>query len=196
MTVSIPSYGCGAADQPLLGHTIGEALDRAADAWGDRPALIDRGQGVRWTWRELRDKADAFAAGLIALGLRRNDRIGVWSLNRAEWALTQFAAARAGLILVTVNPAYRLSELEFALNKVGCAALVTATAFKTSDYIGMLGTLAPELAEATPGALSAARLARLRAVIQIGGPVVAGAIAFDDVFALGGKAERLSLIHI
>jgi fatty-acyl-CoA synthase len=182
------SYVSGVSDVPLLGHTIGHALDRAAAAWGDRTALISRAQGVRWTWRELRDRADAFAAGLLALGLRRGDRIGIWSLNRAEWALTQFAAARAGLVLVTINPAYRLSELEFALNKVGCAALVTATGFKNSDYIGMVKTLAPELATSVPGKLSAARLPHLRIVIQIGGPQVAGAVPFDEVAARGVEA--------
>jgi fatty-acyl-CoA synthase len=187
------SYVSGISEVPLLGHTIGQALDRAAAAWGDRPALVSPSQGIRWTWGELRDRADAFAAGLLALGLRRGDRIGIWSLNRAEWTLTQFAAARAGLILVTINPAYRLTELEFALNKVGCAALVTATAFKNSDYIGMVNDLAPELATATPGALAAARLPHLRTAIQIGGPRVAGAIAFDDVAALGGDAQRVAL---
>jgi len=188
------SYVSGVSDVPLLGHTIGHALDRAAAAWGDRTALISRAQGVRWTWRELRDRADAFAAGLFALGLRRGDRIGIWSLNRAEWALTQFAAARAGLVLVTINPAYRLSELEFALNKVGCAALVTTTGFKNSDYIGMVKTLAPELATSVPGKLSAARLPHLRVVIQIGGPPVAGAIPFDEVAARGVEAE-LSILR-
>jgi fatty-acyl-CoA synthase len=188
------SYVSGVSDVPLLGHTIGHALDRAAAAWGDRTALISRAQGVRWTWRELRDRADALAAGLLALGLRRGDRIGIWSLNRAEWALTQFAAARAGLVLVTINPAYRLSELEFVLNKVGCAALVTATGFKNSDYIGMVKTLAPELATSVPGKLSAARLPHLRIVIQIGGPQVAGAIPFDEVAARGVEAE-LSILR-
>jgi len=188
------SYVSGVSDVPLLGHTIGHALDRAAAAWGDRTALISRAQGARWTWRELRDRADAFAAGLLALGLRRGDRIGIWSLNRAEWALTQFAAARAGLVLVTINPAYRLSELEFALNKVGCAALVTATGFKNSDYIGMVKTLAPELATSVPGKLSAARLPHLRIVIQIGGPPVAGTIPFDEVAARGVEAE-LSILR-
>src|SRR5690348_6918229 len=98
MTDLAVSYVHGAVDEPLLGQTIGQALDRAAAAWADRPALIARAQGIRWTWSELRDRADAFATGLLALGLRRGDRIGIWSLNRAEWALTQFAAARAGLI--------------------------------------------------------------------------------------------------
>src|SRR6185369_177366 len=178
------SYVSGVSDVPLLGHTIGHALDRAAAAWGDRTALISRAQGVRWTWRELRDRADAFAAGLLALGLRRGDRIGIWSLNRAEWALTQFAAARAGLVLVTINPAYRLSELEYALNLVGCAAIVTATQFKTSDYVGMLNTLAPELKSATPGALKSTKLPHLRIVIQIGvkdGAAAPGMIPFESV---------------
>ena len=189
----VPSYVHGANGEPLLGLTIGQALDRAAVTWADQTALIARAQGIRWTWHELRDHADAFAAGLLALGLRRGDRIGIWSLNRAEWTLTQFAAARAGLILVTINPAYRLSELEFALNKVGCVALVTATAFKNSDYIGMVNALAPELAASIPGQLSSARLPQLRAVIQIGGPPAPGAIPFDDVAARGGEAERAEL---
>ncbi|MEE7505086.1 AMP-binding protein [Methylobacterium mesophilicum] len=155
--------------------------------------MVAPAQDARWTWRELRDRADAVAVGLLALGLRRGDRIGIWSLNRAEWVLTQFAAARAGLILVTINPAYRLTELEFALNAVGCAALVTATAFKDSDYLGMLNTLAPELAASEPGRLSAARLPHLRAVIQIGGPPAPGAIAFDAVAARGDAAGTAAL---
>lgn len=193
MTDQVLSYVHGAADAPLLGQTIGQALARAAADWADQPALIAPAQGIRWTWRELSDRADAFAAGLLALGLQPGDRIGIWSLNRAEWTLTQFAAARAGLILVTINPAYRLSELEFALNKVGCAALVTATAFKTSDYLGMIGSLAPELAASVPGRLAAARLPQLRSVIQIGGPPAPGTIAFEEVAALGGAGERARL---
>lgn len=193
-----PSYVSGMSDAPLLGETIGRALDRAAARWPDRPALIDRAQGaqgIRWSWRELADRADAFAAGLLAFGLQPGDRIGIWSLNRAEWALTQFAAAKAGLILVTVNPAYRLHELEYALNLVGCAALVTATAFKTSDYLGMLSTLAPELATAEPGRLKSAKLPTLRAVIQIGG-AAPGTIPFDSVAGLGGAAERDRLAQL
>jgi fatty-acyl-CoA synthase len=193
MTDFAASYVNGAATEPLLSRTIGQALERAAATWADRTALVSRAQGLRWTWAELRDRADAFAAGLLALGLGRGDRIGIWSLNRAEWAVTQFAAARAGLILVTINPAYRLSELEFALNKVGCTALVTATAFKSSDYAGMLYALAPELATSAPGQLAATRLPHLRTVIQIGGPLAAGMIPFDEVAARGGDAGRAEL---
>jgi fatty-acyl-CoA synthase len=122
-----PSYVCGTADAPLLGETIGQSLDLAVRRWGDREALVSRSHNVRWTWKEFAERVDALAAGFLALGLERGARIGVWSLNRPEWTLTQFAAAKAGIILVTINPAYRLSELEFALAKVGCAAIVTAT---------------------------------------------------------------------
>ena len=96
-----PSYVSGVSDQPLLGMTIGQALDRAAREWPGQQALVAPAQGIRWTWAELRERAEALAAGLLALGLRRGDRIGIWSLNRAEWALVQFAAARAGLVLRT-----------------------------------------------------------------------------------------------
>ncbi|HEV2160330.1 AMP-binding protein [Bradyrhizobium sp.] len=183
------SYVCGVSDAPLLGDTIGRSLDHAVRQWGSREALISPSHGVRWTWTEFAERVDALAAGFLALGLARGDRIGIWSLNRPEWTLTQFAAARAGLILVTINPAYRLSELEFALKKVGCAAIVTATAFKTSQYMEMLNTLLPELASARPGQLQAARLPALRMVIQIGGPAASGTIPFEDVARMG-KAEH------
>src|ERR1019366_571567 len=111
-----------------------------------------------------------------------------WSPNAAEWIVTQYATAKAGLILVNINPAYRLSEVEYALNKVGCRALVTATRFKTSDYIGMVNTLAPELAKARPGHLDAATLPTLRAVIQIGG-AAPGTIPFESVYGFDGPAQ-------
>src|SRR3954454_2871488 len=163
------SYAHGVSSTPLIGDTIGVHFDKSAERWPDRPALIVRQQNVRWTYRELKEQVDAFAAGLLALGLAPGDRIGIWSPNNAEWVITQFATAKAGLIMVNINPAYRISELEYALNKVGCKALVTATQFKTSDYIGMINTLAPELAISRPGRLHAARLPALHSVIQIGG---------------------------
>ena len=123
----------------------------------------------------------------------RGERIGIWSPNNAEWTITQFATAKAGLILVNINPAYRLTELEYALNKVGCTALVTATAFKTTDYIDMLNTLLPELAGSEPGQLRAAKLPQLRTVIQIGGPHCPGTIPFDDVARMGGARHREQL---
>jgi fatty-acyl-CoA synthase len=186
----IDSYVCGISDTPLLGDTIGRSLDHAVRRWGPREALVSPSHDVRWTWSEFAERVDALAAGFLALGLERGERIGIWSLNRPEWTLTQFAAAKAGLILVTINPAYRLSELEFALKKVGCAAIVTATAFKTSNYMDMLHTLLPELARAKPGQLQAARLPALRMVIQIGGPAASGTIPFEDVARMGGAGHR------
>src|SRR4029077_20573194 len=119
----------------------------------------------------------------------------IWSPNNAEWIVSQYATAKAGLILVNINPAYRLSEVEYALNKVGCRALITATKFKTSDYIGMINTLAPELARSRPGHLDAAKLPALRAVSQIGG-AAPGTIPFEAVATMGGAAERAALADL
>src|SRR6266404_8065013 len=145
------SYVHGVSSAPLIGDTIWAYFDKSAERWPDRPALIVRQQDVRWTYRELQERVDAFAAGLLALGLAPGDRIGIWSPNNAEWVVTQLGTAKAGLILVNINPAYRLAELEYALNKAGCAALITAARFKASDYLAMLAELAPELATASLG---------------------------------------------
>jgi fatty-acyl-CoA synthase len=193
LTEKADSYVSGVADAPLLGETIGRGLDLAARRWGDRDALVSPSHHVRWSWNELAERVDALAAGFLALGLERGARIGIWSLNRPEWALTQFAAAKAGLILVTINPAYGLTELEFALAKVGCAAIVTATAFKTSNYMEMLNTLLPELSRSKPGDLHAARLPQLRAVIQVGDPASPGTIPFEEVARMGGARHRETL---
>src|SRR5271170_3382436 len=193
MSASTESYAHGASDVPLIGETIGASFDRTVATWGDRPGLIVRQQEIRWSYRELGEKVDAFAAGLVALGLQPGERIGIWSPNNAEWVVTQFATAKAGLILVNINPAYRLAELEYALNKAGCTALITAFRFKTSDYLGMLRELAPELATAAPGNLRAAKLPDLRLVITIGEENVPGAVRFDDVCSLGRTAEREKL---
>lgn len=187
------SHVRGATTPPLLRQTIGQALDAAARRWPERDALISRHQGVRWTFAELHARAEAFASGLLALGLEPGDRIGIWSTNKAEWALTQFAAAKAGLVLVTINPAYRLSEVEYTLNKVGMKALVAAESFKTSDYVGMIEELAPEIASCASGALAAARLPQLRAAIKIGGAARPGWVGFEDVAPLG-RPEHLQAL--
>jgi fatty-acyl-CoA synthase len=178
------SWVKGADAPPLLETTIGEALAAAAAKWGERLALVSRHQGVRWSWVELNARADAVAAGLLAMGLQPGERIGIWSPNCAEWVLTQFAAAKAGLILVTINPAYRVSELEYTLNKVGVRALVCAERFKTSDYAAMVEAVAPELPDAFPGALCAARVPTLKAAIKIGGDVRPGWFDFEDIEAI------------
>ncbi len=190
MTPRGMSYVSGASANPLLGVTIGAQLDRTAARFPDNEALVVRHQDVRWRYREFTEKVDAFAAGLLALGLEPGDRIGIWSPNNSEWAVTQFAAAKAGLILVNINPAYRLAELEYALNKVECRALVTAEAFKSSRYIEMLRKLAPELDRAGPGALKAEKLPHLETVVRLGTETTAGIYNFADVPALAGDAER------
>jgi fatty-acyl-CoA synthase len=190
------SHVRGANTPALLTATIGQALDEAARRWGDREALVSVHQGVRWSFAELREHAEAFAAGLLALGLEPGDRVGIWSPNKAEWALTQFAAAKAGLILVTINPAYRLSEVEYTLNKVGMKALVAAESFKTSQYAAMIEALAPEIAASTPGRLSAARLQRLKTVIKIGGGPRPGWFDVADIAPLGRPEHRRALAEI
>jgi fatty-acyl-CoA synthase len=184
------SYAHGASAQPLLGDTIGEALDEVADRAPAAEALVVRHQHVRWTYGELRARADRFAAGLVALGLERGDRVGIWSPNNAEWVVTEFATARAGLILVNINPAYRVHELQYVLTKVGCKALVSATTFRGADYLGMIHEIAPELEAATPAELRSAALPDLRTVIQIGGTPAPGALSFEAVSEMADRTSR------
>ncbi|AOZ03311.1 AMP-binding protein [Cupriavidus sp. USMAHM13] len=178
---------------PLSEQTIPDFLAATAARFPERPAVVFREQGVRWTWREFTAAVDAMAAGLLALGLRRGDRVGIWSPNRVEWLLTQFATARAGLVMVNINPAYRLAELEYALNKVGCKAIIAAETFKTSRYLEMLQTLAPELAASAPGTLQAARLPALRWVIRMGEARTPGMLNFDEMVARGAAVPRAEL---
>ncbi|WP_337245331.1 AMP-binding protein [Luteimonas sp. gir] len=179
-----PSHVTGPTDMPLLEETVGAMLARVAARHPDREALVAPSQSVRLNYRAFDAAVTRLAAGLLALGLEPGDRIGIWSLNRAEWVLMQFASARAGLVLVNINPAYRTHELEYALTRVGCRALVLARAFKTSDYVGLLRELAPELDSAAPGALQAARLPELRHVLVLGdGDEVPGTLRFDAVAA-------------
>jgi fatty-acyl-CoA synthase len=181
------SYAHGGGQFPLLGMTVGQVLDRAAGRWPRNEALVVMDQGIRWTWSELQDKAVALSAALLGLGLRPGDRIGMLATNRSEWPVVQFATAYAGLILVNINPAYRARELEFALNKVGCRALITESSFKTSDYIAMLQELAPEIPAAEPGALRAARLPSLRWAILLGNGNAPGMLRFDELIERPGS---------
>jgi fatty-acyl-CoA synthase len=184
------SYVHGASDIPLLGLTVGALLDEAAARWPDGEALVVRHQDLHWSWAELNARADAMAAGLLALGLEPGERVGMWAPNMAEWVLTQFATAKAGLVLVNVNPAYRVSELEFALNAVGCAALITAPRFKTSDYHAMLADLLPELAESDPGGLRAARVPSLGLVISLDPTGAPGMLPFEAIVGMACCTHR------
>ena len=190
------SHARGTTTPPLQDCTIGQALDATVARHGDREALVVPHQGVRWTWRQLAQQADAVAAGLLAMGLQPGDRVGIWAPNCAEWVLTQLASARAGLVLVNVNPAYRRSELEYALNKVGCTALVLAPALKTSDYLAIVHDLAPELAASTPGQLQAAALPQLRWVVRLGEAATPGMLNFNAIAGLATAASRARLAEI
>jgi len=166
------SHVRGATTPPLLEDTIGAALERAAKDWQRRPAIIAPFQNIRWTYEELNARADALATGFLELGLEPGDRIGIWAPNCAEWTLTQFAAAKAGIILVTINPAYRKAELDYALNKSGCRALVLAKAHRGVEFASMLRELVAER-----------KLPQLQHAILIGKKSIEGFLAFDDVAA-------------
>ncbi|MFL9912220.1 AMP-binding protein [Paraburkholderia sp. RL17-337-BIB-A] len=184
------AYVRGAANVPLTEATIGEFLRDTALRFPDWPAVVFRDQGVRWTWKEFDERVDRLAAGLLSQGIEKGDRVGIWSPNRFEWLLTQFATARVGAVLVNINPAYRVSELEYALRKVGCKALVTAEQFKKSKYVSMLLDIAPELATQRPGELQCARLPELRTVISVGDSGVHGILPFSAVMLEGEAMLR------
>ena len=167
------SYASGVSTKPLIGETIGENLERTVQRFGDREALVVRHQGVRLTYAELDARVNALAGGLIAAGLGKGDRVGIWAPNCAEWVLVQFATAKAGIILVNVNPAYRTSELEYALRHSGCRMLIAAPSFKTSDYAAMI--------EEVRGDLPA-----LERVVLLGSP------AWEEL-AAGGDADLPAL---
>ena len=190
------SHFKGADTPALIDHTIGRALTIASEAYGEKEALVSVHQSVRLTYHELEARSQELAAGLLALGLKPGDRIGIWAPNCVEWALTQFASAKAGLILVNINPAYRLYELEYALNKVECRALVLAESFKTSQYFQMIQELAPELAVCKPGALQSKKLPHLEMVIGFGGAIQAGFLSFEDVTTNATDADHANLNEV
>lgn len=193
---SLLSYRTGPCDQPLLHQTIGEHLQEIAERFPDRPAVVVRHQQIRWNYREYLIQIDRLALGLLALGIQPGDRVGIWSPNNIEWCLVQFATARIGAIMVCINPAYRNYELEFAINNVGCRALICASAFKGSDYLAMLNELAPELASSPPGKLVSARLQSLEMVIRLGEAQTPGMLNFSAVQALGDAQDPAWLARV
>ena len=194
--MSNASYVHGASAQTLIGETIGRYFDAACERHAERDALVVRHQQLRLTYGQLRQRVDALACGLMRLGLKAGERIGIWSPNNAEWTLTQFATAKLGLVLVNINPAYRRSELEYALTKVGCRALIAAPAFKGSDYLAMLADLAPELAHCAPGRLRAKRLPGLEFVIRLGTESTPGMLNFDTLLRTPRTDDLVDLARL
>lgn len=185
MTKLTQSYMTGEGSGQLLYETIGNCFDRIVEQYPDSPALIVPFQDIRWTYRELQVQVDRFAAGLLALGIEAGDRVGVWGPNSYEWVVTQFATAKIGAIMVCINPAYRLFELEFVMNKVECKAIVSAEKFKSSEYLAMLNKLAPELSSCEPGYLRADKLPYLTTVIRMGEGQSSGMFNFEEVCEFG-----------
>lgn len=190
MTKLETSYSRGATDRPLIEQTIGAFFDEIVGRFPDKEAVVSCHQGIRYTYLELQREVNRMASALLRMGLEPGDRIGIWSHNNVEWLVTQFATAKAGVILVNINPAYRVAELEYALNKVECKALIMMPTFKTTDYLEMIRCIAHEVSHAVPGRLESARLPSLKTVVQIGSDTVPGFMRFSDLLAMGDPADQ------
>ncbi|GLO15818.1 AMP-binding protein [Pseudomonas putida] len=187
--MSQPSYTRGRQDQPLLTQTIGQAFDATVARCADGEALVSRHQGLRYSWRQLAEQVEVHARALMALGVNTGDRVGIWSPNCAQWCILQLASAKVGAILVNINPAYRVGELEYVLRQSGCRWLVCADAFKTSDYHAMVQELAPELANAMPGELACERLPELRGVVSLAANPPAGFLPWHALAERAGQTS-------
>ena len=178
------SYTRGPRDKTLLTSTIGDAFDNTVASYGEREALVASHQQLRYSWNQLAEEVERYARAFMALGLQPGDRLGIWAPNCAEWCITQFASAKMGAILVNINPAYRLNELEYALKQSGCRWLVCADNFKTSDYQSMLMELVPELASCRPGDVHSEVLPELRGVVSLADQPPAGFVSWRELGAL------------
>ncbi|KAK8403236.1 hypothetical protein O3P69_000400 [Scylla paramamosain] len=190
------SYLSNPGKWPLMGITLGQVVDRAERLYGEREAVVSVFQGIRKNYAQLKEESDHVAAGLLALGLEPGDRLGIWGPNSYEWVLTQFAAAKAGLVLVHVNPAYKPRELEYCLNKVSIKALICDKMFKTSDYYKMLCELAPELPSSPSGILKSPRLPHLQRVIVMSEEEISGTIKFTDLFVAADSSQMNNLEQV
>ncbi len=186
----------GEGNGQLLYETIGNCFDRIADQYPDNEALVVRYQNIRWSYAQLQQEVNKLATGLLSLGIEPGDRVGIWGPNSYEWVLTQLATAKIGAIMVCINPAYRLYELEYALNKVECKAIISAESFKTSEYLTMLAELAPELSSCKPGKLNSKKLPHLSTVIRMGVEHTPGMLNFASVCAMGGAASTQRLAEL
>ncbi|MGO9514697.1 MAG: AMP-binding protein [Steroidobacteraceae bacterium] len=193
---SAASFVSGPCAQPLLYRTVDGVLKAAVDESPDGLALVVPHQSVRFKFAEFDREIERVARGMLACGVEPGERIGIWAPNCAEWLLTMFGAARAGLVLVNINPAYRSHELEFALRLVGCRALVFAPRFKGSDYVAMLHSLIPELRASAPGRLFCTAFPELRLLIQLGTEPLSGTLSFDDLMASGHDLDDTLLASI
>ncbi|MDR7015519.1 AMP-binding protein [Acinetobacter sp. 3657] len=190
------SYASGPSSQPLLGMTIGEKFDQACQQYAEQEAIVSSHQNRRLTYKELHDEVNAFACRLLQLGLKKGDRLAIWSPNCVEWTVTQFAAFKAGIILVNLNPAYKSHELEYVLNKVSCKGLIIASQFKTTDYQELLTRIAPEISFCTDKVIHSERLPFLKFVIKIDEQQHIGIHRFSDLIVAPTQEqlEQLQLV--
>ncbi|GCC31551.1 hypothetical protein chiPu_0010010 [Chiloscyllium punctatum] len=189
------SYVHGAVDIPLVSKSIGQCLEEIANKSPDKEAMVFLQDGIRKTFGQFKQEVDQMAAGLLAIGLEKGDRLGIWGPNMYEWVLMQFATAQAGIILANINPAYQAREVEFVLRKVGCKALICPTKFKTQIYYDIIKQCCPEVEKATPGDLRSKRLPDLRTIIMIGSKLP-GTYSFDEVFNAASSSHQELLLRL
>jgi fatty-acyl-CoA synthase len=190
------SYACGEGNQQLMYSTIGNKFEEIANQFPNNDALVVCHQDIKWTYKELNEKIDELATGLLALGITKGDRLGIWGPNSYEWILTQLATAKIGVIMVCLNPAYRSFELEYALNKVQCKAIISAESFKSSQYLSMLNQLVPELTRCAAGKLNSQKFPHLTTVIRMGEDETSGMFNFNAVCQLGRQKEHTELDNL
>ncbi len=187
------SYTSGTSSIPLLGMTIGDKFDETVQKFPNREALIVHHQNVRWTYQELKVQVDDCAKALIACGLQKGDRVGIWSPNRAEWTVLQIATSKVGIILVNINPSYRLHELKYALNQSGCKMIVMADQFKTSNYADLMLELAPELPFCNFGELQSKELPELKMVVVLSNKPKKGLLSWSDLVKKSSAVDEEEL---
>ena len=193
MTALTKSYMCGDANAPLVYETIGNDFDTIAEQFPDSQALVVHHQNIQWSYHEYQQQINKLATGLLNLGVKPGDRVGIWGPNSYEWCLTQYATAKIGAIMVCINPAYRIYELEYALNKVECRILITAEAFKSSQYLDMLTELAPDITDSNPFSLTLKSLPHLEMIIRMGEEQTSGLLNFNQICEMGNDSDYQQL---
>lgn len=191
-----PSYAFRGSEKPLIGKTIGEMFDEIADKYPDSDAIVSVQQGIRYTYREMKDETDRVAKGLLSLGLKKGDRLAIWATNIAEWVITQVATAKVGIILVNINPAYRTHELEYVLKQSESQALLIMDKFKTSNYIQMFYDVCPEARTCKPGKISSEKLPFLKTAITVRGERQPGMFAWEDLLTRGDEFDDVLLNEV
>jgi fatty-acyl-CoA synthase len=190
------SYTFMGSEKPLIGMTIGDMFDDIVERYPDREALVSQHQGVRYTWRELQTQVNRAAKGLLSLGYKKGDRVAIWATNVAEWVITQWATAKAGIIMININPAYRTHELEYVLKQSEVQGLLLIESFKTSDYVKMFNEVCPEAKGSQPGKINSENLPFLKSVVLIRGNKQDYMYTWDEMLKLGDEIPDAALCTV